>query len=58
MELLVDIALEAHGLHALNVSGPGPEPDAVQHVRNALFVVGEGGRGRRHRRPSAYCANN
>ncbi len=41
MELLVDIALQAHRLHALDVAGPGAEADTVQHVGDRRLVVGK-----------------
>jgi hypothetical protein len=46
MELLVDIGLQSHLSHPLNISRPGTEADPIQHVDDSLVgrTVRHGGR--------------
>ena len=45
MKLLVDVLLQPDRPDLLDVAGPRPEADPVQHVDDGLVVVGEGGGG-------------
>ena len=37
MELLVDVVVEAHRFHALDVTGPRAIAEPVEHVQDALL---------------------